>query len=95
MRFYLLFFFISAHTLAAAKHLDDQGKLVVIDGNTEENSVAYEVGKAFDKLFLSKYGKEPVGTLYTQWFTVNMVSNATTLYNLLLALNIFIKLNLQ
>ena len=51
----------TAHTLPAVKHFDDQGKLVVIDGDTDVETVRYEFGKAFDNLFFTKYGSQKLG----------------------------------
>lgn len=51
----------SAHTLETAKFFDDQGKLVVIDGDTGDDMVKYEFGRAFDEIFFTKYGRQPLG----------------------------------
>ncbi|XP_052220211.1 adenylate kinase isoenzyme 5-like isoform X2 [Dreissena polymorpha] len=50
--------YFKAHTLPAIKHYDDQGKLVIIEGDAGEDMVKYEFGKAFDKVFFSKYGSK-------------------------------------
>ena len=52
----------TANTLEAAKFYDDQGKLVVIDGDKDETTVTYNIGKAFDDMFFTKNaGAQPVG----------------------------------
>ncbi|XP_052787873.1 uncharacterized protein LOC128222800 isoform X2 [Mya arenaria] len=53
--------YFKAHTLPAAKVYDDQGKLVVIDGDGGSDMVKYEFGKAFDNLFFTKYGTTELG----------------------------------
>ena len=35
-----------------------------IDGDQGEERVDFDLGKAFDNLYLNKYGTEPLGELY-------------------------------
>jgi len=65
-------YLFSANTLETAKYYDDQGKLVVVDGDGDESTVQYEFGKAFDDMFYSQHGTQPLGTAAVSMVTENI-----------------------
>ncbi|XP_060602068.1 uncharacterized protein LOC132755252 isoform X4 [Ruditapes philippinarum] len=48
--------FFKANSLPSAKFYDDQGKLVIVEGDGNEDLVQSKLGVAFDKMFFQQYG---------------------------------------
>ncbi|XP_064616728.1 adenylate kinase isoenzyme 5-like isoform X2 [Liolophura sinensis] len=51
--------FFKQNTLPAIKHYDDQGKLVMLDGDRDEEEVAFELAALFDNIFYKKGETQP------------------------------------
>ncbi|KAK2151184.1 hypothetical protein LSH36_373g02088 [Paralvinella palmiformis] len=48
--------FFKEHTLPVIKHFDDQGKVVIIDGDRDVDEIFYDLSLLFDHTFYTGYG---------------------------------------